>query len=196
MVLLGWAVLAVALAVAFWRRLRPAWTLALLAFVFSVAVFAEEIVAMGAVPNRYLVAPAALLVTTVVALIRPDDTALPRDGRARPSMAWAPVAAFLVLVAGVALVNYRVPENAHELDAELDGADRPGHGGVPRRPQPVHRDRALGPTADALRKCQPTVCAPAVIRERADQVGAAADAPGPYGRVYVPSNGYGDFNPD
>jgi len=112
LVLLGWAVLLAALAFAFWKALRPAWVLAGLAFALSVGLFAEEIVAMGKVPYRYLVAPAALLVTAAVALLRPRDAAPPGDGdpAGRPRLvAYAPVAALLVLLVSVALVNYRVP---------------------------------------------------------------------------------------
>jgi hypothetical protein len=106
----AWLVLVAAVAVAFWRALRPAWLLAALAGTFALGLFAMEIVPMGRVPGRYLVAPSFLLIAAVVALIRPLDAAPPDDRRSgRLGLSsYAPLVALLVLVGYLSAANYRV----------------------------------------------------------------------------------------
>jgi len=105
LVVLVWAGVVLVVAVGFWRRLEPAWVLAALAIGNALAIFAAEAVAMGSVPDRYLVAPMLLLVSTVVAVLRPR--AAPPGPRPRV-VAFAPVAVFAALMMVVAFANYRV----------------------------------------------------------------------------------------
>ena len=107
----AWLVLVAAGLVAFWRALRPAWLFAALAFAYALGVFAMEIVAMGRVPDRYLVAPSFLLITVVVALVRPQDAAPPEDppaGGRRGLASYVPLLVVLGLVVHLSVANYRV----------------------------------------------------------------------------------------
>ncbi|GIF70480.1 hypothetical protein Ais01nite_85150 [Asanoa ishikariensis] len=107
----AWLVLVAAVLVAFWRALRPAWLFAALAFAYALGLFATEIVAMGKVPDRYLVAPSFLLITVVVALLRPQDAAPPDDppaGGRRGLASYVPLVVLLGLVVHLSVANYRV----------------------------------------------------------------------------------------
>ncbi len=116
------AVVIIALA----RVTEPHWPLALLAGAFSVIVFLGEIVDnLTIVQPRYVIAPALLLYTMIVALLRPRGVignaahaVTDESGRqvdrpaaavpARGAGAWYPVAAFAVLLATVCVINFRV----------------------------------------------------------------------------------------
>ncbi|MEV4533072.1 hypothetical protein AB0J82_04490 [Asanoa sp. NPDC049518] len=107
----AWLVLVAAVLVSFWRALRPARLFAALAFAYALGVFAMEIVAMGRVPGRYLVVPSFLLVTVVVALLRPQDAAPPDDpptGGRRGLASYVPLVVLLGLIGHLSVANYRV----------------------------------------------------------------------------------------
>ena len=127
-------VLVVVLALA--GRTAPTWPLAVTALIFSVVLFVGEIVDnLPIVQPRYVIAPALLLYTAIVAMLRPrgeagtasasgrpdgepggDDapaTAAPR--RLRPAVtAWIPVTVFALLLAVVVGFNFRVINNRSE----------------------------------------------------------------------------------
>jgi hypothetical protein len=125
------AVVVVALA----RRTAPNWPLAVTALAFSVALFFGEIFDnLPIAQPRYVIAPALLLYTAIVAMLRPrgvtDDasppgepdgvprgdvpaTATPRG--LRPAVAaWTPVTVFALLLAVVVGFNFRVVNNRSE----------------------------------------------------------------------------------
>ncbi|MGH3170729.1 MAG: hypothetical protein ACRDN0_33260, partial [Trebonia sp.] len=70
----AWAVVLVFVALAASRFSDPNWTLAGVAALFSVAIFFEELyINTAVVQPRYIVAPALLLYTALVALMRPRE---------------------------------------------------------------------------------------------------------------------------
>jgi hypothetical protein len=89
------------------RFTDPNWTLAGIAALFSFAIFVDEmLVNVPVVQPRYIVAPAMLLYTALVALMRPRL----REGttRARSAIRWLPAAGFTVLLLVAVTLNYRV----------------------------------------------------------------------------------------
>ncbi|HEY6495566.1 MAG TPA: hypothetical protein VIZ43_19985 [Trebonia sp.] len=125
------AVVAIALA----TLTAPDWPLAVTALVFSVLLFVGEIVDnYQIVQPRYVIAPALLLYTAIVAMLRPRgvaDDASPAgepEGAAHgdapavaasrgllPAVAaWAPVTVFALLLAVVVGFNYRVVNTRSE----------------------------------------------------------------------------------
>jgi hypothetical protein len=108
-VLIGgaWAVVVVAVVLALTRFTDPNWTLAVVAGLFSLAVFADAMLINTAVVQpRYVIAPALLLYTALVALLRPRR----REGAspARATASWLPVAGLAVLLAVAVTLNFRV----------------------------------------------------------------------------------------
>jgi hypothetical protein len=101
LIVVGLALLAAVVGCALLRITRPHWPLAILAGLFSIAIFAESSMIMGVVEPRYVIPPALLLYVSIVAMLRP------RDG-ARRLRSLAPVLAFAVLLAVAATANYRV----------------------------------------------------------------------------------------
>ena len=101
LIVVALALLAAVMGCALLRVTRPHWPLAILAGVFSIAMFSEPTMIMGVVEPRYVVPPALLLYVSIVAML------LPRDG-ARRLRSSAPVVAFAVLIAVAAVANYRV----------------------------------------------------------------------------------------
>lgn len=82
-----------------WRRLtRPAWTLAAVAAIHSVALYALPVFLSGTATERYAVAPAMLLVVAILALAPPG-----MDRAGVPGMV------FVILLAVVCAVNLRIP---------------------------------------------------------------------------------------
>ncbi len=108
----AWLVIAVAVALAVFRFTDPNWTLAGVAALFSVAIFMEPmLINTPVVQPRYVVAPALLLYTAVVALLRPRlPAAEARDPAARAAAAvrWLPAAGFAVLLVVAVTLNFRV----------------------------------------------------------------------------------------
>jgi hypothetical protein len=103
----AWAIVAVAVALAAARFTDPNWSLAVVAGLFSVGVFADAMLINTAVVQpRYVIAPALLAYTALVALLRPRR----REGapRARAALRWLPVAGFAVLLAVAVTLNFRV----------------------------------------------------------------------------------------
>src|SRR6201996_1512094 len=127
------AVVVIALA----RLTAPHWPLAVTALVFSVVLFVGEIVDnYPIVQPRYVIAPALLLYTAIVVMVRPrggtaDTTAgepadKPGDGTpvaAAPEgaspwpavAAWTPVTVFALLLAVVVGFNFRVVNTRSEI---------------------------------------------------------------------------------
>jgi hypothetical protein len=125
------AVVVIALA----RLTTPHWPLAVTALVFSVVLFVGEIVDnYPIVQPRYVIAPALLLYTAIVAMLRPrgvtgDMTAgesgdAPGDGTPAAAAvgasrwpvvaAWTPVTVFALLLAVVVGFNFRVVNTRSE----------------------------------------------------------------------------------
>ena len=135
----AWVIVAIVVALAVTRFTDPNWTLACVAALFSVGIFFEELfINTDVVQPRYTVAPALLLYTAIVALLRPlsarpmaktaivsgaqtadisrgDDPPYPpkeqeRESavRARAGVRWLPAAGFAVLLAVAVLLNFRV----------------------------------------------------------------------------------------
>ena len=121
------AIVVLVVVVALTGRTAPAWPLAVTALVFSVLLFVGEIVDnLPIVQPRYVIAPALLLYTAIVAMLRPRGVAgdvpppggpdgEPPGGDAPASVqAWAPVAVFALLLAVVVGFNFRVVNNRSE----------------------------------------------------------------------------------
>ena len=126
------AVVVVALA----RLTAPNWPLAITAMAFSVLVFIGEIVDnLQVVQPRYVIAPALLLYTAIVAMLRPRGvtgeefsasepegglgggapvTAARRGPWHAVAAAWTPVTVFALLLAVVIGFNFRVINNRSE----------------------------------------------------------------------------------
>ena len=103
----AWAVVVVAVVLALARFTDPNWTLAVVAGLFSLAMFADAmLINTPVVQPRYIIAPALLLYTALVALLRPQR----REGasRARATASWLPVAGLTVLLAVAITLNFRV----------------------------------------------------------------------------------------
>jgi hypothetical protein len=108
----AWLIVLIAIAIAASRFTDPNWTLAGVAAAFSVGVFIEEtLINMPVVQARYVIAPALLLYTALVALLRPR--AVPAAAGVRPAgvrtaVRWLPIAGFAVLLAVAVTLNFRV----------------------------------------------------------------------------------------
>jgi hypothetical protein len=103
----AWAVVLAIVVLAVIRFTDPNWTLAAVAGVFSVGIFAEEmLINTSVVQPRYVIAPALLLYTGLVALMRPRV----REGatRAATALRWLPVAGFAALLVVAVTLNFRV----------------------------------------------------------------------------------------
>jgi hypothetical protein len=132
-----WGACAIVVAVvliALGRLTAPQWPLAVTALVFSVVLFVGEIIDnYQIVQPRYVIAPALLLYTAIVVMLRPrgmTDDASPAgepngvtsgDAPAAASRgllpavgAWVPVTVFAVLLAVVVGFNYRVVNTRSE----------------------------------------------------------------------------------
>jgi hypothetical protein len=113
----AWLLVLVFVALAVFRLTDPNWTLAVTAALFSVGMFADELlVNTPVVQSRYTVAPALLLYTALVALIRPLP-ALPAPPMAKSAttvltrataVRWLPAAGFAVLLLVAVTLNFRV----------------------------------------------------------------------------------------
>ena len=129
------AIVVAVIVIALGRLTAPHWPLAVTALVFSVVLFVGEIVDnYQIVQPRYVIAPALLLYTAIVAMLRPRgvtgeaSAAGERDGvpsgdapataasRGLRSVvvAWLPVTVFALLLAVVVGFNYRVVNNRSE----------------------------------------------------------------------------------
>ena len=103
----AWAVVVVAVVLAIARFTDPNWALAIVAGLFSLAMFADAMLINTAVVQpRYVIAPALLLYTALVALLRPRRRA--GTSPARATLGWLPAAGFAVLVAVAVTLNFRV----------------------------------------------------------------------------------------
>src|ERR1700722_12957986 len=103
----AWLLVLIAIAIAVSRFTDPNWTLAIVAALFSVGIFLEELtINMPVVQARYIVAPALLLYTALVALLRPRLA--PDAARVRTGGRWLPAAGFAVLLAVAVTLNFRV----------------------------------------------------------------------------------------
>lgn len=105
-ILWAWVIVALVVAVAVLGArlgfLRPAWLLAAALGGHSVALLALQIMVNGWSAQRYLMAPAALLIAALVVLLRPAPAAR------RHSV--APLAVLCVFLSVVAAINYRNDE--------------------------------------------------------------------------------------
>ena len=130
------AIVVAVVVIALGRLTAPHWPLAVTALVFSVVLFVGEIVDnYPIVQPRYVIAPALLLYTAIVAMLRPrgvtDDassagepgdapgdgtaTAAPAGASRRPVVAaWTPVTVFALLLAVVVGFNFRVVNTRSE----------------------------------------------------------------------------------
>jgi hypothetical protein len=107
----AWGVLAVAVVFGLTRFAAPHWPLAVTAMLCSVLVFLGATVDnLPIVQPRYVIAPALLLYTAVVATLRPGGV----PGVTQPVVAWTPVAVFALLLAVVCGFNFRVQNNRSE----------------------------------------------------------------------------------
>jgi len=107
LIVCAWLVVLLVVALAAFRFTDPNWTLAGAAALFSGLIFLEEMLINTAVVQpRYVVAPALLLYTALVALLRPRL----REGEslARASLRWLPAAGFAVLLLVAVTLNFRV----------------------------------------------------------------------------------------
>jgi hypothetical protein len=99
MAALAWLLVALAIAFAWARLTRPAWSLALAALLHSAALYALPVVLSGYATPRYAAPAAMLLVTALVALLQPAGPAVKTT---------APVYGLAVLLALVWAVDLRV----------------------------------------------------------------------------------------
>ena len=131
----AWAIVVIAIIIGLAKLTAPDWPLAVTALLFSVLVFIGEIIDnLPIVQPRYVIAPALLIYTAIVAMLRPHgaaDAARPPDGPggqaasdtrarrwalpARPVVvAWSPVIVFALVLAVACGFNYRVTNNRSE----------------------------------------------------------------------------------
>ena len=119
----AWVVVLVIVVLALARFTDPNWTLAGVAAVFSVGIFLEELlINTSVVQARYVIAPAMLLYTALVALMRPRvpevaasaASSAPAPGLKpgltprRTMLRWLPAAGFAVLLLVAVILNFRV----------------------------------------------------------------------------------------
>jgi hypothetical protein len=117
LIVCAWLVVLVIVVLAVIRFTDPNWTLAVVAAVFSVGIFGEEmLINTSVVQPRYIIAPTMLLYTALVALMRPRQVEgatgtatgvrwLPRIDTA---VRWLPAAGFAVLLLVAVTLNFRV----------------------------------------------------------------------------------------
>jgi hypothetical protein len=107
----AWLLVMVFVVLAAFRLTDPNWTLAGIAGLFSVGIFVDELlVNTPVVQSRYVVAPALLLYTALVALVRPlpaREPAAPALTRAQAAR-WLPAAGFALLLLAAVTLNFRV----------------------------------------------------------------------------------------
>jgi hypothetical protein len=130
------AIVVAVVVIALGRLTAPHWPLAVIALAFSVVLFVGEIVDNYAIVQpRYVIAPALLLYTAIVAMLRPrgvtdgapsaDEaggapggdataTAAPTGASLRLIAAWTPVTVFALLLAIVVGFNFRVVNTRSE----------------------------------------------------------------------------------
>jgi hypothetical protein len=132
------AIVVLVVVIALTGRTAPTWPLAVTALTFSALLFVGEIVDnLPTVQPRYVIAPALLLYTAIVAMLRPrglaHDASTPGGPDVAPSgdapaavaaptgasrraavASWTPVTVFALLLAVVAGFNYRVIKNRSE----------------------------------------------------------------------------------
>jgi hypothetical protein len=110
------AIVVAVVVIALGRLTAPHWALAVTALVFSVVLFVGEIVDnLPIVQPRYVIAPALLLYTAIVAMLRPRSTAASAGASLRPVVvAWTPVTVFALLLAVVVGFNFRVVNTRSE----------------------------------------------------------------------------------
>jgi hypothetical protein len=111
----AWVVVLVIVVLALTRFTDPNWTLAGVAALFSVGIFLEELlINTSVVQSRYVIAPAMLLYTALVALMRPRGpegaASAPSTTRApvRTMLRWLPAAGFALLLLVAITLNFRV----------------------------------------------------------------------------------------
>ena len=113
----AWLIVLIVIAIAVTRFTDPNWTLAIVAAVFSVGIFIEEmLINMAVVQSRYVIAPALLLYTALVALLRPREvpaasnvsTAVRWLPSVSTAVRWLPVTGLAVLLAVAVTLNFRV----------------------------------------------------------------------------------------
>jgi hypothetical protein len=111
----AWVVVLVIVVLALTRFTDPNWTLAGVAALFSVGIFLEELlINTSVVQSRYVIAPAMLLYTALVALMRPRvpegaaSAALSARAPVRIMLRWLPAAGFAVLLLVAITLNFRV----------------------------------------------------------------------------------------
>jgi hypothetical protein len=101
----AWAVVVAVIIIAVVRVTAPDWPLAVTALLFSVLLFVGEIVNnLPIVQPRYVIAPALLVYTGIVAMLRPRAAPRPRPA----PLAWTPVVVFALVLAVTCGFNYRV----------------------------------------------------------------------------------------
>jgi hypothetical protein len=128
------AIVVAVVVIALGRLTAPHWPLAVIALAFSVVLFVGEIVDNYAIVQpRYVIAPALLLYTAIVAMLRPrgvtdgapsageagdapsgDATATAAPRGLRLVAAWTPVTVFALLLAIVVGFNFRVVNTRSE----------------------------------------------------------------------------------
>jgi hypothetical protein len=125
----AWLVVVAALLVAYTRRTRPAWTLAVVAGLHAAALYIVPVLLAGTATPRYAVAPAMLVVTALAALLQPAGSRLP-------------LYALTALLALVAAVNLRVdnpradgPLWSEELDRARAACATGGTAEIPIAPR-------------------------------------------------------------
>jgi hypothetical protein len=107
LILLAWAILLASVALAVWRRTRPAWLLAVVAAVHAVGLFAVQVALRGGVPGRYLLPSLLLLITTTVALLRPRSWTGGTSWRGPDGFGTVPIVVLATVLTVVAIGNYR-----------------------------------------------------------------------------------------
>ncbi|MEH1125138.1 hypothetical protein [Micromonospora sp. CPCC 206061] len=109
---IAWLVVGAATLVAYTRRTRPARTLAVVAGLHAAALYMVPVLLSGVATPRYAVAPAMLVITTLVALLQPADSRVPLYS----------LAALLALVAAVNLRVDNARANGPAWRAEIEVA--------------------------------------------------------------------------
>lgn len=101
----AWLVIAAVVLAAVLRLTRPHWHLAAAALAASLALTAVELATLGARADRYLYAPALLLIAALAALLEPVPTGEAAHRLRRP---WLPAATLAALLVVVCAANWRV----------------------------------------------------------------------------------------
>ncbi len=118
----AWVIVAVVVVLAAVRFTAPRWTLAVIATLFSIGVFFDEmLINKDVVQTRYTVAPALLLYTALVALLRPRRKPAPAPARA-PGPAGPPAAPEEAPAAGESVLAEE-PGPAGQLEPPAESAE-------------------------------------------------------------------------